>query len=134
MLRGRGVHPLCDVLLSHTLFAQGRFGGVRGEPLVNEPDRDVEAALEAPREAARQSGELVFAVVGRKRDADNQHDRMPLRDDRGNGREPAAIVLGAQRSERMRDPDLQIADRDTDALFAEVECENRAGPRGTGER
>jgi len=99
-----------------------------GQALVHELGADAEAALQALREAPGKPADWMFGAVGVRGEPDHQQRRPPLGDqplDRGKAR---AILRAADGVQRMRDPGLEIADRDADAPGAEVERENAARP------
>jgi len=107
---------------------------MRAQPLVDQPRGEAEAACKALRKAPREASQFVFRVIGMGWNADDKLDRFPFLDQRRDDRKPGAIILGTDGGERVRDSDRQIADRNANAFFAEVECENRSGPRVSGER
>jgi hypothetical protein len=93
--------------------------------LVDQIYGEQETAAQPLSEAPHLSCDRV--IVGRRRDAHDESHRLPLAKQVCDGLEAAAIVLERDALQRVCDADRKIADGDTDALGAEVECENRAG-------
>lgn len=76
----------------------------------------------------------MFRLVGMRRNPDDKLDRFPFPYQFRDRREPGAIILRANGGEGMRNSDRKVADRNANAFFAEVECQNRSGPRVSSER
>lgn len=110
---------------------QRMLGIVGGEVLVDQLHGQPEAPVQALGEAAREAADgMLAAILSRGQPHDHQ-DGAPFRRqllDRGEAR---AVVRGGDGGQRVRQPCLEVADRDADALRAEVECQDRSGP---GER
>jgi len=100
---------------------------MRGKPLVDQSRGEMKAASESLRKAPREASQFVFRPVGVRRNADDKLDRLPFLYQGGNRRKPGAIVLAANGGEGMRDAYRQIADRNPDAFFTEVERQDGAG-------
>jgi len=64
---------------------------------------------------------------------DHQQCRPPFRDELFDYRKTGAVIRGRYRGERMSEPGFEVADRDADALRAEIERENGARSRVRGE-
>jgi hypothetical protein len=93
--------------------------------LALDPGEAGEAAL---REAAAEPAHLVLGAVGVGRQSHDQAHRLPFPDQRCYCGKARAVVAGRDRGERMGEAGFGVADRNTDTLFAEIECQDRAGP------
>ena len=108
--------------------AQHAFGFARGEPLVHECGADAEAALQALREAAGELADRMLGTVGVRRQPDHQQRRPPFGNQPFDRRKARAVFRGGDAGQGMRDPRLEVADRDANALDAEVEPQDGARP------
>jgi hypothetical protein len=124
--RGCGIDGSLEFFAANALLAQTALGSVRSEPLVDEPGSETKAAFKPLRKAARKASQGVFRAIGVGRNTDDELDRLPFLEQRRDGRKAGAIILGADRGERVRDPDRQVTYRNPDAFFTEVECQNRS--------
>ncbi|MNC87373.1 hypothetical protein D3C83_30960 [compost metagenome] len=100
--------------------------------LVHQLGAHAEAALHPLRETARKAPHRVLAAVGAGGQPDHQPHRAPFPDQLLDGGEAGPVVRGGERRQGMGEPGLEVADRDADALGAEIEGEHRAGARVMG--
>ena len=137
-LRGDRIEPGLEARSARSRHAQNPLGFARGEPLVHELRAEAEAAVEALREAAGEPADRVLGAVGVHGDPDHQPRRPPLGDKLPDRGKPHAVLDGGDGGEGVREARLEIADRDADALGAEVKGQDRSGPgerrEGRGER
>jgi hypothetical protein len=129
-----GIEGGLELFSASALLAQAGLCGMRGEPLVDQPRGEMKAPSESLRKAPREASQFVFRPVGVGRNADDKFDRLPFPYQSRNRRKPGAIVLAANDGEGMRNAYREVADRNANAFFAEVERQNRSGPRVSGER
>ena len=125
--RGRGIERLLALVRRRTRFPQPAFGGYRRKTLVHERNGEAETAFEPPRKPPRKTAHFVFRAVRMHGESDDEPHRPPFQDELRDFTESARVLFRRDRGERMRDAHRQVADGDADALFAEVESEDRAG-------
>ena len=125
--RGGGIERFLAVRSRRTGLAQPAFGGNRRKALVNERNRQGETAFEPARKPPRKTAQFVFRAVGMHGEPDHEPHGPPFHDKLRDFIESARILFGRDRREGMRDAHRQVADRDADAFFAEIEGEDRAG-------
>ena len=104
------------------------------KPFVDQMSVDAETPLETLRETAAQPAHIVLRAVSVRRQPDHEACRPPFPDQCRDGGETGAIVHRPKRGQGMSKSGLEVPDRNADALFAEIERENRPRPRASGRR
>ena len=132
-LRGDGINAGLEPRAARAGRAQQPLRLVRGQALVHQFRAHSESPVQPVGEATGEPADGMLGAIGVRGQPDYQQCRAPFRDEPLDGREPRAVVRCGNAGQGVRHPGLEIADRDADALRAEVKGEDGPRPRVRGE-